>query len=345
MIRPSSARKVLSIAAVQVHAQLGRVQANLDHYSPLVEQAAHSGAQVIVLPELAASGYSLSHLLWNSAETRSGQTIHWLTTTARRDAVYLGIGFIEADGEDFYNTYAIASPTGAIAGFIRKTMAEVNVFRCASGPHVIETALGTFGVGICADVHFVPFVRSMQSQSVDLLLMPHAWPGAYRVGGAVSQRDIERTYAKARDLASVYAHLLGVPTVMANHVGPRGTEHWGGLLGALMDPAHVKYLGMSTIAAGDGTNLQQMDDAAEGVIVAEAPLDPSQKTSVCPRAHGHYGGGWIDAGQPNDVIRDLLCSMDAFFGRMTYDLSGDRRRKANLISHEAASTGYELQPR
>jgi N-carbamoylputrescine amidase len=260
-----SNRTGIYVAALQVQAQLGQVQANLAHFTPLVDRAAQNGAGLIVLPELAATGYSLSTLLWNSAETRSGATVRWARETAGSLGVYLGIGFVEAEGEDFFDAYVLAAPDGQIAGFVRKTMAETNLFQGEPGPHAIATALGKIGVGICADVHFVPFVRSMQSQFIDLLIMPHAWPGAYTVGGAVSQQDIERTRAKACGLAPLYAGLLRVPVILANLVGPRGQEPWGGLVGRLMDPVHTRFLGCSTIAGGDGSIIGQLDDTSVAV--------------------------------------------------------------------------------
>ena len=332
MISAQRDKTTARVAAVQIQARLGQIQTNLDHYLPYVDQAAREGAQLIVLPELAACGYSLSSLLWDSAETRDGVTVRWLQAAAERFRVYLGIGFIEAEGDDFYNAYALAAPDGTIAGFVRKTMAEVNLFHGAAGSHVIDTTLGNIGVGICADVHFVPFVASMQARSVDLLLMPHAWPGSYKTGGAVSQADIERTNAKARTLAPLYARFLGVPVVLANLVGDRGPEPWGGLTGRLMDPAHTRFLGVSTIADWDGTVLQQMDGVSEGILVADVTLDPRQKVTASPKKYGRYGGGWIDKGQPSDIVRDLLCSVDAFFGQRSYTHSDDRRRKACRIS-------------
>jgi N-carbamoylputrescine amidase len=79
-----SNRKGMRVAALQVQAHLGPVQANLDHFTPLVDQAAQNGAELIVLPELVATGYSLSTVLWNIAETRAGATVRWAREIAGR---------------------------------------------------------------------------------------------------------------------------------------------------------------------------------------------------------------------------------------------------------------------
>jgi N-carbamoylputrescine amidase len=114
-----------------MESRLGRNETNLEHATSLVEQAARDGAQIIVLPETAASGCSMSHLIWDAAETRDGRTIHWLRDLPARLGVYVGIGFVEADGEDFFDAYALGAPDGQIAGIVRKTMAETHCFRCA----------------------------------------------------------------------------------------------------------------------------------------------------------------------------------------------------------------------
>ena len=319
----------LRVAAVQVQSSLGQTQVNLNHFTPLVEQAASQGVQLIILPELAASGYSMSKLIWDAAETRQGATIRWLEDISARLEVYVGIGFIEADGEDFYNTYALAAPNGKIAGFVRKTMAETYCFRCSNGSHVIDTPLGKIGLGICADNHFVPMVRLMQEQGVDLMLMPHALPGAFKTGGLVNPQDIEQSRKKARGMAPLYAQFLGVPAIFANAVGPRGPEKWAGIVGGMMTPEAFRILGLSTIVDGDGMIKGELDET-EGVLVADVNLDPARKVCIKPESYGRYGGGWVHP--LSSPLVDLICSVDAFFCGMSYWFSHERRQKAQAVS-------------
>ena len=318
-------KRTVRVAAAQMGSRLGQTPANLDRATPLVEKAAREGAQLIVLPELAASGYSMSKLVWDAAETREGPTIRWLGETARRLRVHVGIGFVEADAGELYNSYALASPDGRIAGCIRKTMAETYCFRCAAGSHVVETELGRIGVGICADTHFLPMVHLMRSQHVDLMIMPHAWPGPCKVGGAVSEEDVKRSRQKARDMAPLYARLLGVPAVFANMCGSMGGEKWAGILGGLMRPDVFRLLGLSTIADSDGGTAGGMDEETEGVVTAEVLLDPGRKSDREPEHYGKYGGGWLHP-IPSPIL-DAICSTDAFFGRLSYRMSAKRRTR------------------
>jgi predicted amidohydrolase len=60
MSRVSGGGTNIRMAAVQMRSLLGQIDRNLRHASELVDQAAGPGAEIIVLPELAACGYSLS---------------------------------------------------------------------------------------------------------------------------------------------------------------------------------------------------------------------------------------------------------------------------------------------
>jgi len=319
----------LRVAGIQAQARLGQTDKNLAHFTPLIEQAAHQGAKLIVLPELAASGYSMSTLIWNSAERRDGSTVRWLQETSKRLSVYIGIGFVETDGVEFYNTYALGAPDGRVAGFVRKTMAERNCFRCAPGSHVIATDIGRIGVGICADNLFVPNLNRMQDNDADILLMPHAAPVPYKSGGLVSEKDIVQGRQSLSKMAPDRAQRVGLPTVFVNQVGPRGPEKWAGMLGAMMAPDKFHLGGYSTIADQDGKILAQLDECSEEVMITDVQLDPSLKIKTRAKAHGTYGGGFVT---PHPFLFEAICYVDASLYGLAYRLSTERRRKARAVS-------------
>jgi N-carbamoylputrescine amidase len=332
MNRLSGGDANIRVAAIQMRSYQGQTDRNLRHASDLVDQAARAGAEIIVLPELAACGYSLSVALWDLGEPRDGTTVQWVQTISRRQGAYVGIGFVEVDGDDFYNTYAIAAPDGRVAGFVRKTMAETGLFRCATGCHVVQTDVGRIGIGICADNHFAPMVRLIKAQGADLMLMPHAVPAAFKTGGLVSEADVASAYTKMRDLAPLYARLLGIPAVFANQVGPRGRERWIGIIGGLMPPGQFRFVGLSTVADRNGAIVAQMDDHSEGVIVGQVTLGRSPEPPTELVTYGRYGGGWLHAAASGNLPRDVLCTVDACLGRLLYNVSAKRRRKARAAT-------------
>jgi N-carbamoylputrescine amidase len=326
--------KFIRVAAVQSQSRLGNIEANLQHFTPLVEQAAGLGTQLIAFPELAASGYSMSKMVWDAAERRDGATVSWLQQISLRLGVFIGIGFVEVEGEDFFNTFALSAPDGRIAGYVRKTMAETYCFRCTEGPHVIETEIGRIGVGICADNLFVANLDRMQDNAADILLMPHAAPLPYKAGGLVSEKDILEAHQTMSLMATDRAQRIGVPVVFVNQVGRRGAEKWVGTLGKLMSPETFRLGGLSTIVSSDGTILAQLNDQDEAVIVADVTLDPAKKISSRATRHGSYGGGFVT---PHPFLFEAMCYLDAFTYGLSYQLSSERRRKARVAASPTES--------
>ena len=108
--------KRIRVAAAQIDCHPGEVADNLVHAESMIASAAEQGSEIVLLPELMPSGYMVTEEIWNSAETINGRSVYWLLSTASRFGVYLGFSFLEADGEDFYNSFVLASPAGVDRG-------------------------------------------------------------------------------------------------------------------------------------------------------------------------------------------------------------------------------------
>lgn len=271
--------RTLRLAAVQIDCQAGRVQENLGHATTLVEEAARQGAQLVLLPELMPGGYFLTEELWNCAEPWGGPTCAWLCSLAGELGIYLGTSFLEAEGEDFYNTFALATPGGEIAGRVRKSppaSLEAYFYRAGDTPHLIETALGRIGVGICYENLLFERLNHLAQSSVDLVLQPSA---AGRLK-PIRPGDIELFDRMVASIAPRFARVLGVPVVMANRAGlidtPLPGEH---------GDFESSFPGLSQIVDSDASVRAKMG-AEEGLIVAEVHLDPGRKRNARPRCFG-----------------------------------------------------------
>jgi N-carbamoylputrescine amidase len=275
----------------------------------------------VVLPELFASGYIPNPAIWDMAEEREqGPMRQWLAETAQRLGIYLGAGSVERDGSDFFNVFALADPNGAIAGRAYKTDAEANVFKRGRNEHVIDTPLGRIGIGICADNQLVAQLQLMHQHNVDLVLMPHAWPTPARAGGHVTENDVATLQSRMIELPVLYARSLGVPVVFVNQVGP--LIHMGGIIGRLMDPKIWRLRGQSRLVNPDGSVLAQLDET-EDALVATATSAAPDKPFQEPPSYGRY----LQPGSP--LVRDVILPIDIAHGRLSYELSRDRRRKAH----------------
>jgi N-carbamoylputrescine amidase len=256
----------LRIAVVQMQSGDHDIDGNLKRATAFAEAAAAKGAQFVVFPEFMPTGSYLFYDTWDAGEPSDGKTVRWLKSTSNRLHIWLGTSFLEAAGEDFYDTFVLTTPDGEEAGRVRKQVPagpEATFFRGDAGPHVLATAIGKIGVGICAENYYCFAASQMLEQSADFVIMPHASPDMSESGGLPSPPGTH--------LASWYAGKLGVPVAMVNKVGRSYKP----------PPFEIKgrFPGRSAIVDSDGSVLQSMDDK-EGIGIADIVLDPARKTQT-----------------------------------------------------------------
>jgi len=242
------------------------INTNLTRAAGFAEKAAAQGARLILFPEFMPTGSYLYFDIWDSAEPSTGKTVQWLKSTSIRLHVWIGTSFLEADGSDFYDTFVLTTPQGEEAGRVRKQVTagpEAYFFRSDAGPHVIDTAIGKIGVGICAENYYCFIPSQMIEQSADLILMPHASPDMSGGGGLSTPPGTH--------LGLWYARKLGIPVAFVNKVGRSYKP----------PPNEIKgfFPGLSAIVDSDGTVRLSMDDN-EGIGIADVTVDPRRKTSA-----------------------------------------------------------------
>lgn len=309
------------VAAVQVECKVGQAARNLDRAGEQVQQAAGQGASLVLLPELTPGGYILTEELWDTAEPIGGASVAWLARTAREFGIYLGMTFLEADGQDFFNTFVLAAPNGAIAGRVRKNppaSAEAYFFRSGSDVHTIETEIGRLGISICYEALLYERLLEHHHASVDLVLYPMS-AGTPTPVFPIRRKDAAAYDRMLQGLAAHHAQVLGVPTVMANKCGPLVTTLPGG-----MPMQRTRFPGLSTVADSDGCVKSQLGDQ-QGIALAEVSLDASRKAAAPPPKHGRWAlpVPWFS----------FLFPLAASLGTRAYQQSRRRIAKALAVAH------------
>jgi N-carbamoylputrescine amidase len=311
-----SGARTLRIAIVQMKSLDHNIDGNLRQATTYAEEAAGRGAQFVLYPEFMPTGSYLSSDTWDFAEPNNGKTVQWLKSTSRRLRVWLGAGFFEADGEDFYDTFVVTTPEGQEAGRVRKALpaeGEAYFFRGDLGPHILHTAIGNIGIGICAESYYCMLPTELIKQSADLVLMPHSAPDMSGSGGLPQPPGTR--------LASWYAKKLGIPVAMVNKVGRSYKPPPNEINGF--------FPRLSAIVDSDGTVRQSMDDK-EGIGIADVTLDPNrQKTAgdapVCT------GVGVAELTIGGAAGREEVAKSQAS-GKESYHANPIRRAKALAIS-------------
>lgn len=205
----------LSLDAVDVEQNVGRTV-------HAVEKAAAEGAQVVVLPELASSGYVLDEpLLRPVAEdvAEPGQALAAWSEVATRTRTTVVAGFPEVADGLLYNSAAVFGPDGALRGHYRKLhlfAGEQDVFIPGDlGLPVVEVCGLRLGVLVCYDLRFPETMRIHALREVDLVVVPTAWVGGFDAADANADISQVRT-------ARVMANLNATPLACASQVGQTG---------------------------------------------------------------------------------------------------------------------------
>src|SRR5262245_58344723 len=276
-------KRTLRVAGIQVVSLNGEPTENLERAERLVARAAERGAELVLCPEFLATGYIYHRDMWRSAEPQNGLTERWLATQATRHQIHIGASYLEARDDDFYNTFALAAPSGAIAGRVSKEslpLFEGWYFKSCSAPKYIDTDLGRIAVGICHDNHTARFMERLRHDNADLLLMPHSGPCV-----ADPLRLIDKnTRRLLGGIAAFYAKNFGVPTIMVNKANS----------GDILSPVpalpgarlRMRFPGLSTICNADGDILHHLGDQ-EDIVLGDITIDPTHRRTP-PSPPGYW---------------------------------------------------------
>ena len=275
--------RTLNLAVIQPDAACPTLEPHLAWLDHHIQQAAAAGAQLALLPELFANPFWLTAEVWRWAQPQGGLVERFLQDTARANGLYLGGSYLEARGEHFYNTFALASPAGQIVGRVGKAhpcSLERAVFAPSPGAQVIDTELGRIGVAICYDNALREVVDPLLAAKPDVWLMPTSAPmPPASLGG---QRGLEAYLTILRDSPAAMAALFGLPVAMANKCG-----RWQSPMPGWLPAADSHFPGLSCIADSDGAQVAALG-AQPGFAVAQVTLDPARKRCHVPAAYQRH---------------------------------------------------------
>ena len=204
------------IAAVQLAPVVGELDRNTAQVTAALRDALAQGADVVVVPELATSGYVFE----SADEARSvairpddARFAEWARLLATRAGSVLVVGFAEDAGEVLYNSAAVVTGDGVQAVYRKVHLwdREKEVFRPGDArPPVVETAHGRIGVMVCFDLEFPEWTRIVALAGADLLAAPTNWPlGPRPDDERVAEVQIAIATARMNHMAIAFADRTG----------------------------------------------------------------------------------------------------------------------------------------
>ncbi|MBT8147454.1 MAG: carbon-nitrogen hydrolase family protein [Gammaproteobacteria bacterium] len=173
------------LATVQAPFVAGAVSDNLDRMEAEIERAVANApeAQLVLLPELAVTGFLLDQRLGEVAQLVDGEHYRRMAKLASALHLHLAYGYVErgADGS-LYDSLILLDDRGEICGNYRKihlTNREQDYFKPGEKIVSASTRLGRIGLMICWDLAFPELSRKLALDGCKLLLAPCAWERPY----------------------------------------------------------------------------------------------------------------------------------------------------------------------
>ncbi len=182
-------KDIITIAVVNFKPVFGNKDANLRKITGYAEAACRQGADLILFPEMALTGYDFytadditKQEKWNLAETVDGPSIRKISEIAERYHSYIIYGAAEKVGDSgkngcLYNSAFYASADGSTGTYrkIHPFGAENNWCCKGDTPVMIASPWGPIGIGICYDSYQFPeLLRYYTAKGARLYLNPTA---------------------------------------------------------------------------------------------------------------------------------------------------------------------------
>ena len=262
----------IRVACHQLAPAIGELDANRAAALGAIDAAAAAGAQVVVLPELVASGYVFDDAdeARALAEPADGPTVTgWAGRAAAHGIAIVG-GFAELGGDGrLYNSAALVDPSGVRALYRKAHLWDREQLFFTPGdelPPVVETAYGRIALMVCYDLDFPEWTRATALRGAELLCVPTNWPREARPDGERPMEVLRAMVAAATNRIAVAA------------CDRCGTERG------------VEWVAGTAIAGADGWLLAGPPPVAEpALLVADVDIAAARDKSIGPR---------------NDALRD-----------------------------------------
>ncbi|KAF8463652.1 carbon-nitrogen hydrolase [Kalaharituber pfeilii] len=203
----------MRIACLQFNPQLGDIAHNLKRAEAVIARAAPMDLDLLVLPEMAFSGYnfkSLQEIGFHLEPTAAGPSTVWARSIARRLRCFVCVGYPEytaassSVGMSRYNSAVLVSPQGNVVTNYRKhflfstdeTWAEEGKQGFFAGD---VQGIGKIAMGICMDLNpykfLAPFDRyefanHVLESGAEMVILPMAWLTAQPQSSLVENAEV-----------------------------------------------------------------------------------------------------------------------------------------------------------
>jgi len=245
----------MKIGYFQYQPQFGAPKANLDK---VVEALTGVDADIIVLPELAFTGYFFENrdeLNQLAEDVSESPTLNGLVSLCKDNEFHIVTGFAEQYAERLYNAALVVGPSGLLHRYRKLHLFNTEKAYFDPGDTPLETIKicgANVGVLVCFDWVFPEVARSLALLGADILCHPS---------------NLVLTYCQQTMLARSLEN--SVYSITANRIG-REKRPWGELV----------FTGQSQIVGPKGEVLQSSGAKEEAVVICEIDVSAARNKLI-----------------------------------------------------------------
>ncbi len=207
--------RVVRVAIAQINCTVGDLEGNAEKIFNAAREAAARGADIVVTPELALTGYPPEDLLLRPAlYARSDAALAALVERlAAFPSLHAVIGHPTMEGARRYNAASVWRGSTPIGRVHKRELPNYDVFDeeryfdHGTEPMVFDVKGTRFGVVVCEDTWFPHAPLASRAAGAEVLLVPNASP--FHVQKLAQRHDVMRANVTSAGLSMVYANLVG----------------------------------------------------------------------------------------------------------------------------------------
>lgn len=187
-------KRRMIIAVAQSRCVPGDVEGNIDRMKPLVRDAAHAGARIVLFSEGGVTGYEAAPRSLSRAVTIGDETCKRLHALARQYNTVIAVGFLERNGAKVHVSHGAFFPDGRIVvqRKARNAPTEQSIAGIEAGPEertVFEVDGVRCAMSICADTGIDDLWNKLARAGVQVHLVPTAGCGPRSLGFSEAELD------------------------------------------------------------------------------------------------------------------------------------------------------------
>jgi NAD+ synthase (glutamine-hydrolysing) len=203
----------LKVALAQIDLLVGDVQGNTARViSTALAAQEELGADLIVFPELALSGYPPEDLLFHRGFRRQIEA-GLARVRAEIGSATVAVGYPEYSGSVIYNSLALVAGGVVVANHRKselpnyKVFDEKRYFRPGAQPTVVECCGVQIGLLVCEDIWSPEAASMARAAGAELLVVSNASP--YEIHKQREREEVVRAHVQEVNLPLVYVNRVG----------------------------------------------------------------------------------------------------------------------------------------